>query len=117
LAGFLPLRAEEAFDVEADAGFLAFDDVVLTAAEAVFAAAGGVCPSPMAAKTKQRMSRNSARQFAEKVDAPGPAPKGVADSAPLAAPLKRRPDTKPGFSANCGTRIEKLRNATYLLSY
>jgi hypothetical protein len=73
-AVFLPLRAEEAFAVEPEAGFLAFDEAVLVAGE-VFAVEGGVCAPAMTAKTKQqRMSGNSAR-----------------------------------------TRIEELRNATYLV--
>jgi hypothetical protein len=43
----------------------------------------------------------SALQIAEKVEILGAAPKGAADCEALAASLKRYPDTKPSFSANC----------------
>jgi hypothetical protein len=43
----------------------------------------------------------AAKEFAEKLEIPQPAPKGAIDFEGLAVSLKRYPDTKPSFSANC----------------
>jgi hypothetical protein len=40
-------------------------------------------------------------QFAEKLEIQQPAPEGAVDFEELAVSLKRYPDTRPSFSANC----------------
>jgi len=48
----------------------------------------------------------AAKEFAEKLEIPQPAPKGAIDFEGLAVSLKRYPDTKPSFSANCKAAID-----------
>ena len=48
-----------------------------------------------------RKQISAAKQFAEKLDSRCPAPEGATDSTRLAVSLKRYPDTKLRFSANC----------------
>ena len=63
--------------------------------------------SQIESKTVHAGGPSSAKQFAEKLEIKAPAPKGAIDLEQLTASLKRCPDTKPSFSANCkaGLRI------------
>ncbi|MGA7646067.1 MAG: hypothetical protein WBW01_06125, partial [Terriglobales bacterium] len=58
----------------------------------------------------ERCAPSAAKQFAEKLDLRWSAPKGASDFKRPAVSLKRYPDTKLSFSANCKADFARFQS-------